>query len=511
MVSPTALFTMLEMASHHLSTCKCVNDEHKDGCYSCILAYRNSHHRQDISRQSAVKLLTQILFNKDKLVPIEALNEVPTNHILESVLEERFVQALSKRFKVIKERVNNKPGYLIDTGSSMWVLEPQVEFGSEEGVLQTRADFVLRPHKQADRNKDNELIVYTDGYEYHKDIVTDDVLKRQSLLRSGRKVWVLTWDDLDPENTAKASSMPKLLLDSAKPSSPGYKLWDNFAPTHQWRSLQEIRGLLEQGSFEWLSAWLTDTEQTRQELIQCALCIAILQLSARPQLDQFITSQVTANNNWYEAVVSAMPNQSQDWRLVSDISGQPSAWYLLSYTEVANRKTLTTTSPMVSLFINIQDSVFSGQRIEDAKDKWREIWQAYNLLQYAPSFYAATQTGLQAGSFAHLLIQDDEVTRQADEALAIDNEWIDVRELSELTDEEIKHLQALISEVPDVGIDLTDNSGATIGTAELAWPNHKIALFIESIDQLPQLTDWLFISLDTDNWLEQFKLALDKE
>ena len=515
MVSPTALFTMLEKALNHLSTCKCVNDENKDGCYSCILAYRNSHHRQDISRQAAVKLLTQILHNKDKLVPIDALNEVPTNHILESALEERFVQALGKQFKVIKERINNKPGYLIDTGTSMWQLEPQVEFGKDDGVLETRADFVLRPLKEAERTKDNELIIYTDGYEYHRDIVTDDLRKRLSLLRSGRKVWVLTWDDLDIESTTKTASQPHLLLDCTKESSPGCRLWNTIAPRHSWRNLKEIRGLLEQGNFEWLKAWLTNSKQTWQELTESALCLSFLQLvPRRPQLDEFVANQIASNTNWYEAVVDSLPSDPSNWGVVADIHNQSNAWHLLSYIEKDHIESLKTDQPMLHIFMSINDAVFNSQHAKEVKETWRRIWQAYNVLQFAPRFHPVTESGLQAGLFTDLLEMERKesiVSPDANSNLdkdALDEEWVDVYELSELTNDEIKSLQQLIIVAPEVGIDLTNEEGATIGTAELAWFDRNIAVFIEPVDELPELKDWLLISLESENWLEQLETAL---
>lgn len=506
MVSPDALFTMLEKALNHLSTCKCVNDEDKDGCYSCILAYRNSHHRQEISRQSAVKLLTQILHNKDKLVPIDALNEVPTNHILESALEERFVQALGKRFKVIKERINDKPGYLIDTGSSMWQLEPQVEFGKDDGVLETRADFVLRPSKQEYQRKENELVIYTDGYEYHKDIVTDDLQKRLSLLRSGRKVWVLTWDDLELESNTKTVSQPKILLNCTEQSSPGYPIWDKVAPRQGWRDLKNIRGLLEQGSFDWLTAWLTDSQRTQQELKESALCLSYLQLvPRRPQLDEFVANQMANNGNWYEAVVDSLPSVPSNWGIAADSDNPSKAWHLLSYIEKDHIKSLSSNEPMLHLFMSINDAVFNSQHAQEIKETWRRIWQAYNVLQFAPSFYPVTQSGLQSGLFTDLL---DTQPKESIISPDAKDEWVDVHELSELTNDEIKSLQQLITIAPEVGIDLTNEEGATIGTAELAWFDRHIAVFIEPVDELPELKDWLFISLESDGWLEQLETAL---
>lgn len=526
MISPAALFDMLEKAQHKLSTCSCVSDESKDGCYSCILAYRNSRHRQDISRQAAVQVLSKILHNQDKLVPVDGLSEVPTNHILESALEERFVQALAKHFKVTKERINNKPGYWIDTGTSIWELEPQVEFAEADGVLNTRADFVLRPHKQAQRSQETELIIYTDGFEYHWDKLTDDLRKRLSLLRSGRKVWVLTWDDLDLHSTEQAVSMPQLLLSCVQSSSPGQVLWKNLAPLHKWRTDSQVRGLFEQGSFAWLTAWLANPVTTQQELFESALCAAVLQLAPNPDLDQFVAQLKSNAEDWHEPVLTALPSQAQVWNAQSDNHNPAqSAWQLLSYLVPEERKSLTTPKPRIHVLLSLNDSLaqkpttegFSAAQSLTAqsksfKDKWRAIWQAFNVLQYAPSFSVATQSGLQAGLFTELLAERADASAEDMSTTAVmDSAWLDVRELSCLSTEQVQALQSMTSSAPEVGVDLLNSDGATIGTAELAWQHLTVAVFTEEIDQFSELQGWQCISLQSDNWLEQLKTALGEE
>ena len=525
MVNPAALFSMLEKAQHTLSTCKCVSDDSKDGCYSCILAYRNSRHRQNISRQAAVKVLTKILHNQDKLVPVNGLSEVSTNHILESVLEERFVQALSKQFKVTKQRINNKPGYWIDTGSMMWELEPQVEFGAADGVLETRADFVLRPLKHAERSKDNELVIYADGFEYHWDTLTDDVRKRLSLLRSGRKVWTLTWDDLALDSSTHALSMPQLLFSCVPVTSRAQGLWEGLSKKHHWRSAAQVRGLLEQGSFAWLTAWLKQHEQTQQELLQSALCCAVLQLAANPALEQFVAELKNAGREWREPVLSALVEQAQAWQAnVESDSHSDSAWQLLSYLAPEQRPSLNTAHPQVHILLSLNDSIASkptsqgfaseqsltGQA-KDYKDQWRAIWQAFNVLQYVPHFSVATQSGLQSGLFSELLAQRAAFTADIVTGGAMDHAWQEVCELSCLTAEQLQALQGITRSAPEVGIDLQDADGVTIGTAELAWQHLTVAVFLESAEQLPELDGWQCISLESDNWLEQLQLALGEE
>jgi hypothetical protein len=145
------------------------------------------------------------------------------------------------------------------------------------------------------------------------------------------------------------------------------------------------------------------------------------------------------------------------------------------------------------------------------KDKWRTIWQAFNVLQYAPSFSVATQSGLQTGVFSELLSGSNDVFASPTAEFSLDAAWQKACEFSCLSIEQLEAVYAMTQQVPQVGIDLLGADGATIGTAELAWQHLTVAVFMEETDQLPELQDWQFISLQSDNWLEQLKKALGEE
>lgn len=421
------------------------------------------------------------------------------------------MQVLSQKFTVTKQRINNKPGYWINTGESMWELEPQVDFGEAEGVLKTRADFVLRPFKQAERSIDNEVVIYTDGFEYHWDKITDDLCKRLSLLRSGRKVWVLTWDDLALASVEHALSKPDLLLSGMQATDQAKQLWQALASKHEWPTSNEIRGLLEQGSLAWLTALMTEKTTTQQELTASALCISLLQLKSRPELEAFIDKSVEGTGEWQAALLSALPSQAENWQAISETeASDTSAWQLLSYIAPENRSRLVEPIPPIHVLMAINDNLAENNKNSDFKDQWRAIWQAFNLLQYAPSFSIATQTGLQAGLFTDLLTVGEQAFASQPSELLLNADWQDVIELSCLTAEQIEAVQQFTQQAPEVGIDLTGTNGATLGTLELAWENLKVALVVDELAKNSELQDWQFISLESDNWLEQLKLALSE-
>ncbi len=535
MVHPDALFTMLAQAQQHLSTCSCVNDESKDGCYRCILAYRNSRHRQQISRQAALKVLIKILQHQHLLIPVAGLSQIPTNHILESALEERLVHVLSQQFTVTKQRINNKPGYWIDAGNTMWELEPQVEFGAAEGVLETRADFVLRPLKQADRCKENEWIIYTDGFEYHWNTLTDDLQKRLSLMRSGRKVWVLTWDDLAIEQVeSTALSMPNILLSKVhEPKTLG--LWNALAQAQQWRSAAEIQGLLAQGNFAWLKLWLCNHAQAQQALIQSALFVALSQMALTPLVEQAVTqSKATDPESWREKLLQQISSLPEGWLCSADDEHiNQSVWQLMGYLAPSERSSLKTAQPALEVFLAVNDQLASQPMLEgfsstpqrsqtnaQFKAKWRAFWQACNVLQYAPRFSVATHTGLQAGHFTELVADINFKTALTTEQFTADmpaphhvasQDWDEVYELSCLTAEQIEQVLQVTSNAPVVGHDLQNASGETIGTVELAWVPQQVALCIELEPELPEAIDWRLISLVDADWVSQLTQALGEQ
>lgn len=197
------IFDVLRQALQHIEACSCFNDGGQDGCYRCLLAYRNSRDMDDVSARVASELLRKILAEKDNLQVIDSLGDVSINGLLDSVLEARFLEALrqSRRggvsAKLKHSVVNHKPGYLFELGDRAWTVEPQVVLDKADGVGMTVSiDFVLRPAWA--NSKRDPVAVFLDGFEYHRDRVGKDMLQRLLLLQSGMwDVWSLTWYDLD--------------------------------------------------------------------------------------------------------------------------------------------------------------------------------------------------------------------------------------------------------------------------------------------------------------------------
>jgi DEAD/DEAH box helicase domain-containing protein len=202
MLERHSLIEIFEKALAVLEKCECKDDPQKDGCYHCLYAYRQSQNIGQISRATAIRLLTQILSGKGNLAEIQRLGAVPVNGLFESELERRFIESLSqmgnqaRQLTITKELVHSKEGYLLKIGDTIWEIEPQVKLDAASGVaVETRADFVLWPIKAEGSPK--PVVIYTDGFLYHKDKVADDTLKREAIRRSGNfRIWSLSWKDV---------------------------------------------------------------------------------------------------------------------------------------------------------------------------------------------------------------------------------------------------------------------------------------------------------------------------
>jgi DEAD/DEAH box helicase domain-containing protein len=156
----------------------------------------------EISRDTAIELLSSILREKDHLVKTDTLKNVKVNVLFDSELEARFIEALRRvrspelDVALTKEVVKGKPGYFLKIGKRSYRIEPQVKLGEKEGVVvPSTCDFVFRPARSQHELK--PVAVFTDGFLYHRDRVGLDLAQRMAIVSSGRfVVWSLTWKDV---------------------------------------------------------------------------------------------------------------------------------------------------------------------------------------------------------------------------------------------------------------------------------------------------------------------------
>ncbi len=193
------ILEVLERARKRIQGCSCWTDPERDGCYECVLGYRNAQDMPDVSTRRADEILGRILKARDGLREIRSLARASVRGMLDSELEARFLEALRRakwRGRPLLLRgavISGRPAYFLRVGGRTWAVEPQVQENSLPGGVSI--DFVFRPLEDPGARP---LAVFLDGWRYHERRLGRDLLQRMFLQASGRwDVWSLTWWDLD--------------------------------------------------------------------------------------------------------------------------------------------------------------------------------------------------------------------------------------------------------------------------------------------------------------------------
>ena len=203
------LMTVLRLALDGLQACPCRPGE--DGCYRCLRAHADGGGRRPVSKRAAIELLQRLLdAAQTGLVAVDTLSEVSVDGLLDSVLEARFIEALSALAKkqgdgsrVEKTVVGGQMAYRIFASERAWTATPQVELGDEDGVVvPSRADFVLTP--TVPLAGECPIAIYLDGWAFHNRRIGLDMAQRMAIQDSLRfDTYSLTWQDVDEALAAK--------------------------------------------------------------------------------------------------------------------------------------------------------------------------------------------------------------------------------------------------------------------------------------------------------------------
>lgn len=198
---------VLERARDAMQSCRCAEDESKDGCYRCVYAYQQSHEIPHISRARAIEAIDAILAVRGELANVDTLSNAAIDDLTESELERKFLNVLQERAAVpghdwSPTQYGGKACHILTTPNSKWLIEPQVLVGAESGVRRPSCpDFMLRCLSSS---SELPIAVFCDGLRFHvcpdKDVslLGADIGKRRALLESGQfRVWSVTWKDLD--------------------------------------------------------------------------------------------------------------------------------------------------------------------------------------------------------------------------------------------------------------------------------------------------------------------------
>ena len=224
---PKLLFDIFEEALDKLKNCTCASDPLKDGCYNCLYRYRNQNGRDALSRKEAIKILEELMPRRKSLKRQKTSEGVvaSTAGLIESELEKQFILRLATLAGQLGGKFEDATvrGYVkgwrirlpgaFKLGAEQvdrnWEIVPQKNLGPEDGVLvKSRPDFLFYPLGAEASKNARPIAVFLDGWEYHKDIAADDVIKRMALMDASYRVWSMAWDDVAPIVPGKMEAPP---------------------------------------------------------------------------------------------------------------------------------------------------------------------------------------------------------------------------------------------------------------------------------------------------------------
>ncbi|TIC80329.1 DEAD/DEAH box helicase [Crenobacter intestini] len=472
MRAPEPLLEVLEIARAALDACACNQDAESDGCYRCVYRYHNSHDRMWISRQAAQRLLGDVLRNKQSLRKVTQLAAtLPSNQLLDSELEKRFVEALRReqggqRFTLSELLFKGKSGYLVQAGTRRWKLELQVRLGEADGVtVECQPDFVFWPDDGAD---DLPVAVFLDGWQYHKDIVATDLAKRLAIAKSGRfSVWTLVWEDVEGALGGSASATPPI--------------WESVLSGQPRAGVERLCAALgasapvdfaTQAPFAQLHQRLAGHRHAALRQLALALSSGLMMpLSDAATLEAFRQGAFWQRLDELELLQGFADARFGVRKLGAGLT-------LATGLHPEQLKQLLTgqCSPQAEPLLVGQ---WSAQQLPDdaCRQAWQQLWQVMNLLLPLRHLWVGN-----ADMPALAALRDSPLLQLG--AGGLTDDW---QETVEVCDERTHHwckaLAAVGIAAPEAGYALLDPKGLVLAEAELAWPSCKVALLLPECAQ----------------------------
>ena len=472
MRAPEPLLEVFDIALQALNTCSCNQNADTDGCYRCVYRYHNSHDRQSISRRTAQKLLGEIVQYKGALKAVTHLTDIkPVNQLLDGMLEKRFVEALRREhqgqtFKLSELLFKGKAGYLLLAGSRRWRMELQVNLGPSDGVMvPCKPDFVFWPD---DGINDLPVVIFVDGWLYHKDIISTDLAKRMAVAKSGKfSVWTLTWEDvqgaLEGKQPAAPSAWPLLLGDSSIPvleklcSAQGIGALKNF---YSLPVFTQLHKRLSSGN--------------HYQLRQLAMILATSLLM--PAGDAVALHSLQSGAFWQRLEMLELIPSLHDHRKSVRNLGTVLTFVTALHSEQLKKLMIgNAKAESEPVIVGIWAEV--GLPETERHVRWRQLWQVLNLLLPLRRLWVghAEMSGLTALQDAPTLSMES----------SLPDHWLETLELAAPD----VHAWALVLadlgvSVPVVGYELMSDKGRILAEAELAWPTARIAVLLPNSEAI---------------------------
>ena len=475
-----ALIDIFEKALQVMENCSCKEDSQKDGCYHCLFAYRQSQQIGNISRSAAIRMLKSILSGKERVEKIKKINDIPVNPLFDSELERRFMEAVRQKVGAtnVSDTIRNgKHSYYIKLGELAWEIEPQVLLDAADGVkVSCKPDFVFWPVNDLEHLP---VAVFTDGFLYHKDNVSDDTLKREAIRRSGNfRVWSLSYKDVQNVFAPQGDYATATL--EAEKMPYGKAMYQNMIK----KADADIINPAKTSSFDLLIQYLQN--DNAEKIFKAQAYAYALSL-----LDPKLMKNNLAFSGW-KSTIDAIKDQTHytdiDFTFPGTLYGswipRTSSSHLEIYAGILASELKT--EGTVSVCELLKDE--KEYRTDKYEQEWNGFWQFYNMMQFSDEFIAVSSVGMMRMDYLALPVVSPKISVSDDAPNQTgDDAWNSIFEL--LFDEDAKAFaKSAMSEgisapsEDNIGYEVVGDDGEVIATVEIAWPDQKVGFM--TVDQL---------------------------
>jgi DEAD/DEAH box helicase domain-containing protein len=513
------LADVLRMALEVVNSCPCQDDPDKDGCYRCVYQYRLGRNMQQVSRDRAAEVLTELVAALPQLVQVPSISEIFINPNFDSVLEARFIESLKRmgsvaglpRVKLVQDIINGKSGYVIEVNGQRYKIEPQRNLGTSDGVaVPSKPDFIIWPWQSGTLRK--PVAVFCDGWQYHQASLREDANKRSALVMSGKFwVWSVTHDDVK----AALDGHAKTDLDS--PTAALRRHDGDKAPAQVPRALP---GAFAQHAIAQLLAFLaTPVGDGTQDAALVAIQRNVLWLnylmvpstadekilveSKMGRLSAQLPTDMQAPKAGFAPVLS-----------IGDAAPTVLSWWPMAYATGVREGLL---APGVVLLDDV-----GMDDVEALRLNWRKWLALFNQQQMLQGMLLATRSAMDAGDCAGWV----SVTAAGSGAASADQQML-AKDWADAVDQTLpplrpglRQLAHMHAPVPLVGHELANDRGQVIAEAELAWSDRLLVLLTadqEDMGDAWSQSGWSVLLLSDDLtvagalWVDAVALKLNLE
>lgn len=487
LAQPETFFEVLQLALDSLTSCRCRLQPDKKACYRCLYSYRTQRSLELISRRLGIEMLSEILAQRPQLESIPSLSDAHIDSLVESELEQRFVNALEQYAQEHKgcswttALRNGKKAWEFKIESQRWLVEPQVLLRQPDVSVPSKADFVFFPIG-AGAQAARPVAVFTDGFSYHvrpnqlKSNLADDVLKRRALMASGKYlVWSVTWDDIDEFENNKPFAVNLF--------AQAQRNFDRVA--NESHSPLSSRILRENGLAQLLEYLQFPNRSQWQQMVHRLLITTMLPL--RPPVAATIVQALKdALHDQISLPLLSIPPDAPAGNEMYAIFNPPSTTLLLHSPQELLRD-------VEGLAVTIR---LDDQRDKRTQEYFRESWRRFLLLcnvgQFLPTFVPVTSEFIQEYGKVESIAPEENTVPVADET------WTQVFKYAAPECHNLLHAcHAAKTPPPTVGYELANSSGRIIASAELAWEDRHITVLLDTAPdrQAFKQAEWSVYSL----------------